>query len=333
MRDYIDRYGPAKKPATVTTWKQSERLLLEYFPSDKPLESVTAGDAEDFRNYLLTRSGAKCGARKAKPLSEATTRRRCGCAKGFFAYAVAKGIITRSPFDNKKVPTTAPNSRQKEFIAPDTANQVMKQFPSAEWRLLFALARWGGMRVPSEPESLRWTDIDLERMRINFRCPKTEHHDGKDRREIPIFPELVEPLQVVFEQAQLGEEYVLPFLRRVTGTALRKPMLAAMKAAQVKSWPKLWNALRASRVTELRESFPSHVVDAWLGHDDKVARKHYAQTLDQHYDRALQKCSHFASSTDAHDDAPPTENSKNPAQHGTVSHGEVARWAIRDSNL
>ena len=66
---------------------------------------------------------------------------------------------------------------------------------------------------------------------------------------------------------------------------------------------KLGNALRASRVTELRESFPAHIVDAWLGHDDNIARKHYAQTLDEHYDRATQECSHLASCRDSHDDA------------------------------
>ncbi len=332
LQEYIKSYGPAKKPATVTTWKQCERLLLEFFPADKHLETITLGDAEDFRNYLLTRSGDKFGTRKAKPLSEATVRRRCGCAKGFFAYAVAKGMIGRNPFDNRKIPTTAPSSRQKEFITSETAELIMQQLPSAELRLLFALARWGGMRVPSEPEALCWSDIDFDRMRINFRSPKTEHHDGKDRREIPIFPELMEPLQEVFEQAEPGQNQVLPFLMNVSGAALRKPLLGALKAAQLKPWPKLWNALRASRVTELRESFPSHVVDAWIGHDDKIARKHYTQTLDEHYERALQKCSHFAGSKDVHGEASPNETTKNPAQHGTVLHGEASRWAMRDSN-
>ena len=348
LRDYIGRYGPAKKAATVTTWKQCERLLLEYFPADKALDSLTPGDAEDFRNYLLTRSGKPCGNRKAKPLAEATVRRRCGCAKGFFAYAVSKGIIPRNPFDNKKVPTTAPSGRQKEFVTPELAQRVLDQFPTAEWRLLFALARWGGMRVPSEPESLRWSDIDFDRMRISFRCPKTEHHDGKDRREIPIFPELVAPLREVFELAEPGEELVLPFLRTLTGTALRKPLLAAITKAQAKPWPKLWNALRASRVTELRESFPAHVVDAWLGHDDNIARKHYAQTLDDHYQRAtgdvpaaddpgnpwsaLQKCSHFASSRDTHGDAPRPEAPENQASIRNAVHVKAPRWAMRDSN-
>ncbi len=57
VSEYIDRYGPAKKPSTVTTWRQCERLLLEFFPAEKPLEAFTPGDAEDFRNYLLTAIG------------------------------------------------------------------------------------------------------------------------------------------------------------------------------------------------------------------------------------------------------------------------------------
>jgi hypothetical protein len=94
----------------------------------------------------------------------------------------------------------------------------------------------------------------------------------------------------------------------------------------------MFNALRALRVTELRDSFPAHVVDAWIGHDDTVARKHYAQALDEHYERALQKCSHFPSSMDTHREVPMNENVENPVLHGIVSHGVVNQWAILDSN-
>ena len=50
-------------------------------------------------------------------------------------------------------------------------------------------------------------------------------------------------------------------LQQVTGTALRKPLLAGIKAAGAEPWPKLWTALRATRDTELRETFPVHVVE------------------------------------------------------------------------
>lgn len=83
-----------------------------------------------------------------------------------------------NPFDSKTIPTTAPNNVQKQFVTPEDALLIMDKLRSAEWRLLFAMARWGGMRVPSEPELLRRSDIDFDRNSINFRSPKKEHHDG-----------------------------------------------------------------------------------------------------------------------------------------------------------
>ena len=37
---------------------------------------------------------------------------------------------------------------------------------------------------------LTWADIDFKRGRMTVRSPKTEHHDGKESRTVPIFPEL-----------------------------------------------------------------------------------------------------------------------------------------------
>lgn len=60
---------------------------LEFFRSNKPLDGITEGDARDFRNYLLTRTGNVGGRHQAKPLSGSTTRRCCCCAKQFADYA------------------------------------------------------------------------------------------------------------------------------------------------------------------------------------------------------------------------------------------------------
>jgi integrase len=56
--------------------------------------------------------------------------------------------------------------------------------PDAEWRLLIAPSRCGGMRCPSEHLSLRWQDVDWERTRFRVDSPKT------GQRWVPIFPEL-----------------------------------------------------------------------------------------------------------------------------------------------
>ncbi len=41
-----------------------------------------------------------------------------------------------------------------------------------------------------------------------------------------------------------------------------------------------------TRQNELTESFPEHVVCAWIGNSKPVAQKHYLQVTDEHYDRA-----------------------------------------------
>ena len=44
----------------------------------------------------------------------------------------------------------------------DEAEKVLKACPDAQWKLLFALSRYGGLRCPSEHLALTWGDIDLE---------------------------------------------------------------------------------------------------------------------------------------------------------------------------
>ena len=66
---------------------------------------------------------------------------------------------------------------------------------------MFALARHGVTRVPSEALGLKWTDIDWANGRFVVSSPKTEHHVGKAFREIPIFWELTPYLQEAFELA------------------------------------------------------------------------------------------------------------------------------------
>jgi len=46
--------------------------------------------------------------------------------------------------------------------------------------------------------------------------------------------------------------------------------------------------LRSTRETELMEIYPAHVVVAWIGHSEKVARQHYLQTTDAHFEKAVQ---------------------------------------------
>jgi hypothetical protein len=159
--------------------------------------------------------------------------------------------------------------------------------PDAQWRLLFALSRFGGLRCPSEHLGLRWGDIDWERGRITVHSPKTEHHVGGESRQIPIFPELRPHLEEVWEQAEPGTEWVITRYRG-DDTNLRTQFQKIIKRAGLTPWPKLWQNLRSTRQTELAESYPMHVVCAWIGNSQAVAAKHYLQVTDEHFSQAAQ---------------------------------------------
>lgn len=63
-------------------------------------------------------------------------------------------------------------------------------------------------------------------------------------------------------------------------------MQKIVKRAGLKPWPKLFHNLRASRQTELTDSFPEHVVCDWIGNIQSVAREHYLRAKDEHFVQA-----------------------------------------------
>ncbi len=170
--------------------------------------------------------------------------------------------------------------------------------PDHEWRLIFALSRFGGLRCPSEHLRLRWADVDWDRGRITVHSSKTEHHEGKASRVIPIFPELRPHLEAAWEQAEPGTEYVITRYRDA-GQNLRTAFERIIWKAGLAPWPKLFQNLRATRETELAESFPIHVVCEWIGNSAAIAAKHYLQVTDDHYQQASEKAAHNPAQYDA----------------------------------
>ena len=115
--------------------------------------------------------------------------------------------------------------------------------------------------------------------------PKTEHHEGKASRWLPLFPELRPYLVEAFERAESRAEFVISQNRNKTNW--RTPFMKIIKRAGLTPWPKLFQNLRSTRQTELEESFPSHVVCAWMGNSQPVARKHYLQVTEDHFAEAV----------------------------------------------
>ena len=79
-----------------------------------------------------------------------------------------------------------------------------------------------------------WGDIDWEKGRMTVRSKKTEHHEGKASREVPIFSELRPFLEEAWEQAQVGQEYVITRYRGDVN--LRTQLQRIIKRAVAACW-------------------------------------------------------------------------------------------------
>ncbi len=278
LKPFLDAYMTSRtdlKPSTRIALGQTVAYLTAFFGPDKPLRDIRPGDADEWRRFLAS-----------KGLAEATIRRRCGVAKQFFRAGVRKGHLPSNPFTDLKSANLA-NPAREFYISQAQTQKVLDACHDAQWRLLFALSRYGGLRCPSEHLGLRWRDIDWAGGRFTVHSPKTEHHPGGASRQVPLFPELLPHLREVFEQAEPGTEYVITRYRH-SNQNLSTQLRRILRRASLTPWPKLFQNLRATRQTELADKFPLHVVCAWFGNSQPVAIRHYLQVTDEHFRQAVQ---------------------------------------------
>jgi hypothetical protein len=139
-------------------------------------------------------------------LAPATVAKRLSFSRTFLHVARRHKLIDENPFSEVKIPTANVSARQR-FVDRD-AVQKLFDVANPTWRIIIALARYGGLRCPPEVLSLEWRHIDWERNRITVPSPKTDRYDGKESRTIPLFPELRTYLEEAFELAEPGQTYV-----------------------------------------------------------------------------------------------------------------------------
>lgn len=276
LEAFLDGYIAGRKDVQESTrqvYRRGKEHLLRYFDPETELRKITLGDADNWRLHLIE-SG----------LDDNTVRRSCGLAKQFMTAAKRQGLIQENPFRDLVAAVRA-NKSKFAFISRNQAEAVLDACPDAEWRLLFGLARFGGLRAVSEVLALKWEDVDMTKGRFTVTSSKTAHHEGHGTRLVPIFPELKPLFEEAYDAAEVGAVYCIE-RHRHTHTHLRRQFQRIIKKASVQPWPKLWQNLRSTRETELAEEYPVHVAAAWIGNSVAVAAKHYLQVTDEHFEQA-----------------------------------------------
>ncbi|MDB5325433.1 MAG: integrase family protein, partial [Phycisphaerales bacterium] len=186
LKAFIERRDDVKE-VTRAVYRQAEKHLKRLLGGDRPVRSVTAADASDYRRSMR------------KDYSEAYTAKMIVQARLFWRDAVDRGLADINVFS--KVPTGSQvNAANQRFIERAAIEKVIAVCPDPQWKLLIALSRYAGLRCPSEHLALKWDDIDWTRGRMTVRATKTEHHADKGIRVVPIFSELRRYLQTVFDQ-------------------------------------------------------------------------------------------------------------------------------------
>jgi len=317
------------------------------FTPERSLRSITPADADHWRAWLA----------KEQKLAPATISRRVIAARTMWRAAVRWRLAAENPFQGVKGGRQSNESR-KRYIPPSVIARALEAAPNASWRAIIVLARFGGLRTPSETFLLKWSDIDWERKTVRVTSPKLAHFERLGERIIPLFPELVEPLLALFDEAEEGEEYVIPAAYRLGAGNLRTTFTKIIRRAGEIPWPKLWHNLRDSRESELMREYDLPTVCRWIGNSPKVAAEHYATSIDLDGDfkratdpatnsltEAQQKAQQKAQQSTLNGDTQSlTDESKNavfPEENGDFviagqalnNTDETTQYARQDSNL
>ncbi len=327
-----------RKPSTTRQIENVARNLKTFFGDDRPIQSITTSDAEDFRVWLLTEGREVAEDAPARGLAQNTVRRRLGRSREIFNLAVRRKLIKTNPFAEEKVSVGTDPDRQF-FVPHEWIERCIRVAECEDWRIMLAFARYAGMRS-HETRMQRWSDIDIPNRQMTIRsnkCPPS--------RLCPIFPELLPHLLRAREYGSQGE---LVVTRYSPEAGINETFKKIVKRAGLTAWPKLMQNLRATRETELLGVFPMKDVTSWIGNSEPIAMKHYAMTMQASFTRAIeqgtmtstprlpQNPTHSTAEIGIQEDAQDFEEIENPGKSGDLHSDAIPsnhdKYRRRDSN-
>ena len=113
------------------------------------------------------------------------------------------------------------------------------------------------------------------------RSTKTDGHEDKQERFVPICPKLRPLLLTRMAECISDDDLLCPIgSEKGIGGYARQVVEDAIHAAGVKVWPDRFQTLRSSLAKDWKaRGIPEFAVDAWLGHNNVTSRKHYTSNV------------------------------------------------------
>ncbi len=262
--DYIESRRTDIKPRTIVNLNVSRRELVRFFGEDRAMGEITSGHAIEFRSAMLGRG-----------LADNTVRRHLGRARQFFAAAIDKGLVQKNPFFHKQIKVAVRgNPDRRQFISREVIDRVLAVCEDdPQWQAIIALARYGGLRTPSETLALRWSDIDWGNNLITVHCPKLERLERHATRTIPLFAELQPILLRAHAESPEGNDFVIHGKLRAGCGNWRTQFERLIRRSGQEPWGCLFQNLPIQPGSRVDDVFPWFTVCTWMGHSRRGCRR------------------------------------------------------------
>jgi hypothetical protein len=255
------------KKGTLLKYESYGNLLVKYFGGDHRLSGIQSVDCERFRSHCLER------------FSVCTVSRGIRGCRSIFRHAVDLEWLLKNPFAKVRGGVEV-NLERQHYIERQVVRRVMDFCENDSDRLILALARFGGFRIPSEIQDLRFGDFAGNVIKI--------HKDTKTgAREVPLFSEIKSAFDRLTANKKV-DPAAFVFVSGLSGYRCR--ILMAIRRSGFEVWEKLFVNLRSSCITDLAErGYSEKTLDAIFGNSSQIRSLHYIQfRKEREYLRVLQ---------------------------------------------
>ena len=252
---------------TETLHRTTFAYLIQFLKDDGVIISrISRETASEFRLWLARLRNDK-GETQMGAATVAGHIRNC---KVIFAHALKVDLLDLNPFDRESGAAPKVERSWAQIDAPSLA-KILDACPDGQWRILFALCRWTGLRR-GEALRLTWADVDWKDGRLTVR-PQGGTVTTKQRtRLVPIRPSLM---------AMLVDRYESP--DAAAGPCVRAEINLDRDARVIISralgavYAKPFHTLRKCCESEWMAEHPVLAVCEWMGHSPAVAQEHYTR--------------------------------------------------------
>lgn len=262
LKQLCDEFLDARRGMRPNSFKNDQQAvnkLLRFFVGKRRIDTIMVAECKDFRVWLET----ECNN------GDATINRAIKRCRTIFKRGVEMKYISDNPFSKVKAGKSINKSRRNPAKNATMKNvlQVLQFSPCQEFTMAILLARFEGLRTPSEIKNLKFSNFEGAYFRI-----LDETKTGT--REVPIAGIVRKQLEILKKNAKPGQELI--FTKKLgSENTIASRLRKLMKKAGI-DWGRPLQNLRVAFLHDLScNGVSTQGIDNWGGNSGPVRVDHY----------------------------------------------------------